>query len=158
MQSKHLFTFVALLGAAATLSASAEADLSDRQAPNTEASLPLAVEGLDVTTYFTEGGPEVGKKSITMEWNGKKWRFISKANMRQFAKNPMRYAPRYGGNCCQSLAEGKVRKGDPRVFRIVDGRLYFFHDADRKRMWTEELPESRSRSEDHYLRLFSRDF
>lgn len=123
-----------------------------------EKQVPLAVDGLDVTSYFEDEGPVEGKPTITVEWNNKLWRFASKANRERFKKNPMRYAPRFDGYCCQSLSDGKLVKGDPRVFRIVDDRLYLFHDVDRKRMWTEDLPKSKSRSEDHYLRLFSVDF
>jgi len=124
----------------------------------TEDEVPLAVDALDVTTYFDDKGPVEGNSAITVEWNNKRWHFVSEANRRQFVENPMRYAPRFGGYCCQSLSEGKLVKGDPRVFRIVDDRLYLFHDLDRKRIWTEDLPESRVRSTVNYLRLFSVDF
>ena len=45
-----------------------------------EKEAPLAVEGLDVTTYFDEGGPVEGTPSITVEWNDKVWRFVSEAD------------------------------------------------------------------------------
>ena len=123
-----------------------------------EKAVSLAVKGLDVTTYFDDGGPVEGKPSITVEWNNKEWRFVSEANSRQFQKNPMRYAPRFDGYCCESLSRGKLVKGDARVFRIVDDRLYLFHDHDRKKMWSKDLPKSKARTEDHYLRIFSVDF
>ena len=62
-----------------------------------EKPAPLAVDGLDVTTYFDEGGPVEGDPSFTVEWNNKEWRFVSEANSRQFLKNPMRYAPSFDG-------------------------------------------------------------
>lgn len=123
-----------------------------------EEKLPLAVEGFDVTTYFEEEGPVEGKPSISVVWNDKEWWFASKENREEFLENPVRFAPRYHGHCCQSLSDGKLAKGNPRVFRIVDGRLYLFHDYDRKRMWSKGLPKSRSRSEDEFIRVFSLGF
>ena len=133
---------------------------SEKQGGDEDEQLLLAVGGHDVMTYYEKEGPVKVKEddAVIMEWNGKEWRFLSEENKKKFAENPVRYAPRYGGHCCQTLRKGKLEKGNPRVFRIEDGRLHLFHDKDRKRMWAEDLPLSRSQSEDHYISLFSRDF
>jgi YHS domain-containing protein len=57
----------------------------------------VAIKGYDPVAYFTEGEPVRGKEELSFQWKGARWLFSSREHMDLFAKEPERYAPRYGG-------------------------------------------------------------
>lgn len=84
----------------------------------------VAIGGYDPVAYFTDGAPTPGRDDITIVHDGATWRFASESNRIAFRSDPNRYAPRYGGYCAYAVAGGGVAGADPKVWRIVDGRLY----------------------------------
>lgn len=95
----------------------------------------LAAGGYDVVAYFTEGRPVRGSASHSHQWKGATWRFASAAARDTFAANPERYAPAYGGHCSWAASQGYRAAGDPRHWRIVDGRLFMNYNASVHRTW-----------------------
>lgn len=118
----------------------------------------VAIGGFDPVSYFTETAPLEGDERHRTEWKGFVWYFSSEANRMLFEEDARRFAPQFFGYCCAGLEKGMLEPGDPQVFRIMDGRLYLFHDKDRRSMWMENLPVSRERSEREFMRIFSMDF
>ena len=57
----------------------------------------VAIEGTDPVAYFDEGKPVAGLNDFEHEWMGATWRFASAENRDQFAADPEKYAPQYGG-------------------------------------------------------------
>jgi hypothetical protein len=43
--------------------------------------------------------------------------------------------PQYGGYCAFGAAKGKKFDGDPRLFKVVDGKLYFNLNPDVYKKW-----------------------
>lgn len=105
-----------------------------------EESSRLAIRGADPVAYFTEGAAVPGSADYEMEWNGATWRFSSLENKALFAENPEAYAPQYGGYCAKAMSEGNVASVDPRVWAIVDGKLYLNYSADVQQQWQEDIP------------------
>jgi hypothetical protein len=99
-----------------------------------------AVGGYDPVAYFTEGKPVEGKKDITFTWKGATWRFASEANRDAFKAKPEAYAPQYGGYCAWAVSQNYTAKGDPKIWKVVDGRLYLNYDARVQRDWEKDIP------------------
>jgi len=99
-----------------------------------------AVAGYDAVAYFTEGEPVEGSKDFTTEYNGAEWRFSSAENRDLFIANPSAYAPQYGGYCAWAAAEGKLAKGDPSYWSIVNGKLYLNYDRKVQATWETDIP------------------
>jgi YHS domain-containing protein len=99
-----------------------------------------AVGGYDPVAYFSQGRPLAGKRAITLTWKGVTWRFATEANRDLFKQNPEAYAPQYGGYCAWAVSRGYTAKGDPRYWKIVDGKLYLNYDAGVQKDWEKDIP------------------
>jgi YHS domain-containing protein len=98
----------------------------------------LAVGGYDAVAYHTQGKPVAGTDEFTHMWKGAEWRFSSKENLEAFLKEPEKYAPQYGGYCAFAVAHKGLSPGDPRHWRIVDGKLYLNIDASVQTKWNKD--------------------
>ena len=100
----------------------------------------LAAHGHDVVAYFTDGAPTLGSAEFSAVHDGATYRFASQENLDAFEADPAKYAPAYGGFCAYGVAVGKKFDGDPRFWRVVDGRLYLNLNRDIQAKWTEDIP------------------
>ncbi len=111
----------ALLAAAAlVLGGASLAQAGDAKAPG------VALKGIDPVTYFNPGKPARGTSSINYDFDDVRYLFVSEKNRAAFASDPERYSPQFGGLCAAGLSAGMQAEADPRVFKIVDGKLYVF--------------------------------
>lgn len=99
----------------------------------------LGAGGYDVVAYFTEGAPVAGSPAFVHRWKGATWRFASAAHRDAFVQAPERYAPAYGGHCAWAASQGYRAAGDPRQWRIVEGRLFLNYDANVQRIWQSNI-------------------
>ena len=90
----------------------------------------LAAHGYDVMAFFTNGNPLIGSDTYATAHAGGTYRFASQANLDAFKASPSKYAPAYGGFCAYGVALGKKFDGDPRFWKIVDGKLYLNLNGD----------------------------
>jgi YHS domain-containing protein len=90
----------------------------------------LAVHGYDVVAFFTQGQPVLGSDAYTVAHGGGTYRFVSQAHLDVFKADPAKYEPAFGGFCAYGTALGKKFDGDPRYWKIVDGRLYLNLNGD----------------------------
>jgi YHS domain-containing protein len=87
----------------------------------------LAIEGYDPVAYFLLNNPVKGSESITHDWLGKQWLFVSNEHKELFIADPITYMPNYGGYCSYDpVARGHDHEVDPTAWRIVDNELYLF--------------------------------
>lgn len=100
----------------------------------------LAVAGYDPVAYFTESMPVMGKPSISLDYKGARWLFSSAANRDAFKANPEKYAPQYGGYCAWAVSQGYTAKGEPEVWKIVDGKLYLNFSRGVQWRWERDIP------------------
>jgi YHS domain-containing protein len=100
----------------------------------------VAVGGYDPVAYFTERKPVSGKADITFSWKGATWRFVSAQNRDAFKADPEKYAPQYGGYCAFAVSQGATAKGDPKVWTVVDGKLYLNLSASVQKTWEKDVP------------------
>ncbi len=94
-----------------------------------------AIAGYDPVAYFTVGRPTPGSLAFEHLWNGATWRFAGAANRDRFEADPQAYAPAYGGYCAWAVSQNYLAPGDPRHWRIVDGRLFLNFNARAKLLW-----------------------
>ena len=104
-------------------------------------SANVAIHGYDTVAYFTEGKPTKGKLEFEQVWEDARWQFASATNRELFKANPERYAPQYGGYCAGGLSVGEYANGDPKLFTIVDDKLYFIKNEHLLEFW-REAPEA----------------
>ena len=105
----------------------------------TEAFSSVAVGGYDAVSYFS-GKPAKGDANYATEYKGATWRFASVENLKSFKANPAKYAPQYGGYCAWAAAQGYTAKGNPKNWRIVDGKLYLNYNDDVQKKWEIDIP------------------
>lgn len=99
-----------------------------------------AVGGYDTVEYFISGKATKGKKAFKLDYMGAEWRFASMGNLEAFKADPDKYRPQYGGYCAWAMARGYAASGDPKEWKIVDGKLYLNYDDDVKAKWLKDIP------------------
>jgi YHS domain-containing protein len=90
----------------------------------------VAIDGYDPVAYFLDNRAVKGSEKYSYDWLGTPWYFASDEHRELFKKNPVKYAPQYGGYCAAEVAgSGSVTVNiDPEAFAIIDGKLYITYD------------------------------
>jgi hypothetical protein len=86
----------------------------------------LAIGGFDPVAYFTESRPLQGLPDFEASESGAVWRFRNEGNRASFVSHPEVYGPRFGGYDPVDIGRGVTYAGSPRIWLIVDNRLYLF--------------------------------
>jgi YHS domain-containing protein len=107
----------------------------------------LAVSGYDPVAYFEAGEPVEGRSDYGHDWQGATWRFASQDHLDQFAADPARYAPQFGGYCAWAVSQGYTASADPQAWRIVDGKLYLNYNLDVQKTWEQDVPGNIAKGE-----------
>jgi YHS domain-containing protein len=102
----------------------------------------LAAGGYDVTAYFRLGRPIRGSATHQLRYKGATWRFASAKSQASFKANPAAYAPQFGGYCAWAVSQGYIAPGDPRQWKIVDGKLYLNFNARAKELWEADQADA----------------
>lgn len=113
----------------------------------------LAVQGYDLTEYFSNNRAVKGTKDFQFVHRGIKYNFITDKNMKKFSKAPENYIPQFGGYCAYGFAfddKGRGRLGkysiNPKSFKITDGKLYLFYKA-----WGSDALLDWNKAESQYI-------
>jgi hypothetical protein len=89
----------------------------------------VAIKGYDTVAYFTEHKAVKGSPRYSYRWLDANWYFDSAENRDLFAREPVKYAPQYGGYCADGVSAGTITTNiDPNAWRIIDGKLYLSYD------------------------------
>ena len=115
----------------------------------------LAVGGYDPVAYFDQGESVEGSKEITTEWQGAVWRFASAEHRDRFVADPAAFAPQYGGYCAYAVAKGSTAKGDPKVWTIVDGKLFLNYNDKIMVRWKEDVPGYIAKADANWPKLLA---
>jgi YHS domain-containing protein len=95
----------------------------------------VAIGGFDTVAYFVDREPVPGSATFAVEWQGSVWLFTSAENARLFRGEPERFAPQYGGYSLYGMPRGKAYEANPRVFDIIDGKLYLSRNDRVRAIW-----------------------
>lgn len=149
-----------LLGLAALAALILQHDLVRAQSPKpavfAEFKSKLALDGHDAVAYFKTGKPTKGQPQHAVSWNGVAWHFASAENRAAFEANPQAFAPQYGGYCAWAVSEGYTAKGDPNVWRIVDGKLYLNYNASVQVNWAKDIPGRIAKGDKNWPKVLSK--
>lgn len=105
-----------------------------------------AIEGYDTVAYFTDGKPRQGDPAFSHDWNGATWLFASAEHRDAFAADPERYAPQFGGYCAYAISKGHAIMAKPKVWSIVDDKLYLNLGPGAQTRWQGDLPGNMARA------------
>ncbi|MGH6891946.1 MAG: YHS domain-containing (seleno)protein, partial [Dongiaceae bacterium] len=112
-----------------------------------------AAHGYDVVAYFTAGQPTLGSDKFAVAVDGATYRFASQANLDAFKADPAKYQPAYGGFCAYGAALSKKFDGDPRLWKVVDGKLYFNLNEDVAAEWSKDIPANISKADRNWPKI-----
>ena len=113
----------------------------------------VAIRGYDMVAYFTEGRPMQGKPEFSHSWRDAEWHFASAAHRDQFAADPERYAPQFGGFCAMALTENVIKVVDPEAWTITDGKLYLNFSKKGRVKFRRDLQGNIEKSEDNWSQI-----
>jgi YHS domain-containing protein len=134
---RKLLAILAIAFAALTPAAPA---FADERPVYTAPFSNVGASGYDVVAYFTDGQPVRGVSQFRIMHQGVEYRFASAEHLAEFRANPVRYLPQYGGYCAWAVSQGYTASGNPRNWRIVDGRLYLNYNTEIQHRWEQDIP------------------
>jgi YHS domain-containing protein len=143
-----------LLGAVTPLAAHAADELNVSKGA-TLAGPGLAAHGYDVVAFFTDGKAEIGSDKYAAAHAGGTYRFVNQAHLDAFKADPAKYEPAYGGFCAYGVALGKKFDGDPRYWKIVDGKLYLNLNGDIQTEWSKDIAGNLAKAKTNWGRIFA---
>jgi len=114
----------------------------------------VAIQGYDPVAYFKQNKPIRGLPSNQSVYQGAKFYFASAADKKEFDKNPSKYAPAYGGFCVNTLRKGKLVNGDPNVFFVYKGKLYFCSEKKGAEEFQKNIDQNLDETYDRWRQLF----
>jgi len=113
----------------------------------------VAVHGYDPVAYFTQGKPVHGSAEFSKVHNNATYRFANAENLKTFEADPDRYVPVYGGFCAFGVSVGAKFDGDPRYWKIVDGKLYLNLNEDIQKTWLEDVSGNIKKANEAWKRI-----
>lgn len=101
----------------------------------------LALNGYDPVAYFTKSEATLGSEQFAIQHKGVVWNFTSAEHKAQFEADPDKYEPQYGGYCAWAAADKKkLAPGDPKIWKIVEGKLYVNYNKGVQKIWEKDIP------------------
>jgi hypothetical protein len=99
----------------------------------------LAIGGFDPVAYFVEGDAVPGKGDFEHALKDSVWRFRNEGNLAAFVDNPEVYMPRFGGYDPVAVAREVGVPGNPRLWLIVENRLYLFYSPEARTAFADNF-------------------
>lgn len=122
-----LFAAAAIVGTAAgSIDVLAQIRATAQTATAPAGGERIALKGYDPVAYFTLSTPTPGMAEYDYVYDGVRYFFANARHRDLFKANPEKYAPQFGGNCANNMANGQRRESDPTVWVIIGDKLYVF--------------------------------
>lgn len=113
----------------------------------------VAIGGYDPVSYFRADGPLRGSSAFEAQWSGAAWRFSSEQAMSEFADDPARYAPAFGGHCAWAMANGRLHAADPLTWDRIDERVYLKASASARDAWLKDPRRFIAEAEERWAQI-----
>jgi YHS domain-containing protein len=124
---KRNFFLLIVLGAISTIGFAQDATNARKKQFNTENG--VAISGYDPVAYFKQNKATMGKKELSVVYQGLTYYLSSPENAEEFRKTPTKYEPQYGGWCAYAMGkDGSKVEIDPETYKITDGKLFVFYN------------------------------
>jgi YHS domain-containing protein len=114
----------------------------------------VAIQGYDPVAFIKQNKPVKGSPANQTVYEGAKFYFASAADKKEFDSAPTKYLPAYGGYCANALRKGKLVPGDPNVFYLHKGKLYFCSTKEAGAEFQKNIDKNLIESDDHWRQLF----
>jgi YHS domain-containing protein len=95
----------------------------------------LALEGHDPVIYVEYGTAVKGFRQHVATSDGMAYYFRAPENVEIFLADKAKYTPQFGGHCAYQAAKGRIIAGNPKLWVIEGGKLYFFRSDDSRDAW-----------------------
>lgn len=119
----------------------------------------IALSGYDAVAYLNQSKAIKGSKNFTVVHQGVTYYFSSAANKEEFAKNPSKYEPAYGGWCAYAMgSDGEKVSVDPKTFKIVDGKLNLFYNKffnNTLNDWNKDEANLKKKADINWQKIFN---
>jgi YHS domain-containing protein len=110
-----------------------------------------ALNAYDPLTYFTPSpDPTTGSNKLAYTYKGSTFYFLTPGHMHTFESNPEQYAPQFGGYDAYGVSQGLKVPAHPRVFAVVDGKLYMFSDPESRKNWKKDVAGNVARASERW--------
>jgi YHS domain-containing protein len=113
----------------------------------------VAIKGYDTVAYFVENRPMKGKPEFEHVWQGARWHFATAEHREMFAKDPLNYAPRYGGFCSGGMSLGVKATINPEAWAIIDGKLYLAFSERTMKRFTSDPETNIAKADSNWQRI-----
>ncbi len=113
----------------------------------------FAIGGYDVVSYWSNMGPVLGKDAYEVQMEKTTWRFSNQGNYEEFVKYAGVYTPQFSGYGAYAVSQGKAPRGNPRIWAIVDNKLYLFFSIEGKIKWQETRENSIRKAKEQWPAL-----
>ena len=107
----------------------------------------VALDGNDVTAYFTQNKVVKGNASFQSTHKGITYHFASGGAKALFDTNPTKYLPQFGGFCAVAASFNKVEPIQLDLFDVYEGKVYFSRNEKAQRLWNEDKPGVKKRAD-----------
>ena len=97
-----------------------------------------AIDGYCPVGYVAAGKALKGDPKFAVKADGETYWFVSKDAKKAFKKTPEKFDVAYDGWCATGIAMGKKIPVDPKMFSVVDGKIYLFSNAETKAMFDND--------------------
>ena len=138
--------FIIPLGLAAIL-------IAGQAEPTNKDGKGVAIKGYDPVAYFTQSKPVKGSPTFAHQWMGATWWFASAEDRDQFAAQPEKFAPQFGGYCAYGVSKNHTVSIDPEAWRIVEGKLYLNYSKGVQETWVKDVPGNIKAAEENWPKL-----
>lgn len=149
--ARALFAVIVVLAGGTSLALAQRAEVF--QSGQEQFGASLAVGGYDTVAYHAQKQAIVGNPAFRVSWKSAEWRFATAENRDQFVKEPEKFAPQFGGYCAFAVAYGSTAAGDPKLFTLVDGKLYLNLNESVQSTWQRDRANLIKRGEQNWPKV-----
>ena len=111
----------------------------------------VALNSYDPVSYFAAiPDPIPGVKELSFDYKGSKFYFVTNSHLHTFAGDPEHYAPQFGGFDAYGVSQGRKVGAHPRVFAVVEGKLYMFSDVESRKNWKKDVAGNVARASEQW--------
>lgn len=113
----------------------------------------IAIGGYDTVAYFTVGKAMKGSEKFSYDWLGATWHFANAKHRDLFMAEPVNYVPQYGGYCTSGIVNSDAHRADPKIWRIIDGKLYLNGSDYALKTWADKGPDGIAKTDAKWEQL-----
>jgi YHS domain-containing protein len=103
--------------------------------------------------FFTDGKPLLGNPAFTARYAGATYRFATPDHKAAFEREPMKYAPAFGGYCAYGVAKGALAPVEISTWQVVDGRLVLNKNASIRKAFDKDIAGNTRDAEANWPKL-----